>query len=285
MQARLPIPNTLTHSPTHPLTLPRALAQTHAFSAWPIVHARQSRVWVRTWPARTELWPQKGIHRPQSLCNTEGLEAYTRLDDCEANKTSGGGSEADACFAIKYDALRQWVRASDELLSLHGKMTALLRSAKERWTQSLDLDGVLHRVQLQDLTLSILGFEDQVAYGAPRRAHQHAQLLPDKTLSTPSDRVSDRATAAGSHSFRPGGRIVGGSGILASLSRVKQLSAHACIAGLPGVDTYAGALSPPPSLMHVHVSARTSLLVLVPACLSVKAHDWSTETARRAAPT
>lgn len=222
---------------THSLSF--SLSRTH--SAWPMVHARQARVWVRMWPEQTEMWPQKGQHRPQSLCNTEGLEAYKWLAGCpEEGQQSSPCSTTDALFAVKYDALRQWVQVTEELLDLHRKMTEMLMTARQRWTRSIDLDGVLRRVHLQELTLSILGFEGR---GPSATALDRHHPLPDKSSSPASGRVSDdgeRNSRESPHVAH--GRILPGSGILACLARVKRLSCHACLQVLPGIHTYAGAV-------------------------------------------
>ena len=118
--------------------------------AWPMVHAQHSRAWVQ----HTELWKQVEKEKHPSMCNTEGLQAYRFLNE----ELSPGADDGAACeFAVKYDGLRQWVQNCEWLLTVHGDLKKLASRALERWVCSPDLDGLLRRVQLSDVTRSILG--------------------------------------------------------------------------------------------------------------------------------
>jgi hypothetical protein len=119
-------------------------------SAWPMVHARHSRAWA---PMRAELWKKTQDH--PSLCNFPGLEAYRALSLHNDDRHAYDGHACE--FAVKYDALLQWVQNCERLLTVHGALRELVSHALQHWACSPDLDGLLRRVQLEDLIASILG--------------------------------------------------------------------------------------------------------------------------------
>ena len=119
-------------------------------SAWPMVHARHSRAWA---PMHAELWRKTQDH--PSLCNCSGLEAYRALSVDADERLEYDGHACE--FAVKYDALLQWVQNCERLLTVHGDLRQLASHALKNWVCSPDLDGLLRRVQLEDLIASILG--------------------------------------------------------------------------------------------------------------------------------
>eukprot|EP00960_Hanusia_phi_P034497 751112-Hanusia_phi.AAC.2 len=102
--------------------------------AYPLIHCKQFRVNAKDGNVslRTNVTP------PTSLAF-----AHPLFEDKEVQ--------------CKYDALRKYSSWVSQLQVAYRQMKDLLSEARSKWSSSPDLDGMLHRVQLSDVTACILG--------------------------------------------------------------------------------------------------------------------------------
>ena len=200
-------------------------------AAWPTTHSRHSRVWAREsgqTATLVELWvepPKFGErvnpNRVRSLCNEH--EAFQCLDPAHA-ATCSSASAADRTFAQRYHALRQWLSCADDLLQVRAKMSELLDKARVRWLASpSDLDGLLLRVQLRELTSSLLGRTP--GQQSPPHSEPHSQpQMPDGARPAQGPEVQPHRG-----SRRQGRGGAGGYGVLAALWRIRRVGLLRCL--------------------------------------------------------